>query len=481
MRTNKITKILFFSLSFLSLSGGAKAQSILDGQATVSNLAVSRSEDKLFVSMDIDVSSLDLKTNREVMLTPTLTQGERNAVLPSALIAGRNRYYHHLRNGLTPDDTALYREGRTPTIEYRAVIPYETWMNTATLSARSEIRGCCGMPLSAADQLLTKLGFEPEKRYFIPVPVYIRPEAEAKILTIEGSAYIDFPVNRTEIYETYRNNPSELRKILETIDAVKTDPDTRIISVSIKGYASPEGPYANNERLAKGRTQTLKEYVQRQYDFPASLLTTDYEPEDWAGLERFVEASGLAEREAILDVIRGNLAPDAKEWRIKKNYPEAYAFLLTNVYPGLRHSDYAVKYEVRAYTDVAEIRRLLKTQPQKLSLQEMYLAAQEMEPGSDEYVETFEIAVRMFPNDPTANLNAANTAILRNDLKRAESYLAKAGECPEAAYAQGVLAALSEDYTTARTFFEKARQNGITEAEDALRQIEELTLSEECQ
>lgn len=59
-------------------------------------------------------------------------------------------------------------------------------------------------------------------------------------------------------------------------------------------------------------------------------------------------------------MIRSDLAPDAKEWRIKKNYPEAYAYLLANVYPGLRHSDYAVKYEVRAYTDVAEIRRLLK-------------------------------------------------------------------------------------------------------------------------
>lgn len=209
----------------------------------------------------------------------------------------------------------------------------------------------------------------------MPVPVYVRPEAEAKILTVEGSAYIDFPVNRTEIHDTYRNNQAELRKILATIDAVKADADTRIIGVKIKGYASPEGPYANNERLAKGRTQTLKEYVRRQYDFPESLLTTDYEPEDWAGLERFVETSGLNDREAILAAIRSDLAPDAKEWRIKKNYPEAYAYLLANVYPGLRHSDYAVKYEVRAYTDVAEIRRLLRTQPQKLSLQEMYMAA----------------------------------------------------------------------------------------------------------
>lgn len=475
MKTNKISKILFLGLTFLLAGRSAKAQPLLDGRVTVSNLAVSRAEEQLFVSMDIDVSALDLKSGLEVLLTPTLTQGAERATLPPALIAGRSRYYHHLRNGLTPADATLYRDGRTAVIEYRAVIPYQTWMNAATLSTESRIRGCGGVSLSDADERLTTLRFESEKRRFVPVPVYVRPEAEAKILTIEGSAYIDFPVNRTEIYDTYRNNPVELHKILTTIDVVKADADTKIIGVTIKGYASPEGPYDNNVRLAKGRTQTLKEYVRRQYDFPESLLVTDYEPEDWAGLERFVETSGLADRAAILAAIRSDLAPDAKEWRIKKNYPEAYAYLLANVYPGLRHSDYTVKYEVRAYTDVAEIRRLLKTQPQKLSLQEMYMAAQEMEPGSDEYAETFEIAVRMFPDDPTANLNAATTAMMRGDLKRAEGYLSKAGDRAEAVYARGVLAALAEKYDVAAALFEQARGGGIAEAEEALRQVEALT------
>ena len=81
---------------------------------------------------------------------------------------------------------------------------------------------------------------------------------------------------------------------------------------------------------------------------------------------------------------------------IKSTYPEDYQFLLKNVYPGLRHSDYVVQYVVRTYTSAEEIRRIMKTQPQKLSLRELYLATRDLEPGSDEYNETFEIAVRMF-------------------------------------------------------------------------------------
>ena len=255
---------------------------------------------------------------------------------------------------------------------------------------------------------------------------------------------------------------------------VRNDPDVRITSLSIKGYASPEGTYANNTRLAKGRTATLKTYVRELYHFPDSVILTSYEPEDWSGLEAYVDSTNLKNRDAILALIRSDMEPDAKEKAIKSTYPEDYRFLLQNVYPGLRHSDYVVQYVVRTYTDVAEIRRIMKTQPQKLSLRELYIAVQELEPGSDEYNEAFEIAVRMFPGDEVANLNAANAAMVKGDLKGAARYLDKAGDCGEAVYARGVYAALSGDYDSAMRFFAEAARGGIAEAEDALHQIEEV-------
>jgi hypothetical protein len=470
---NKIAKITGSVLLSLLGVAGVKGQPLMNGQVTIQNLSVSRSDDKLFISMDIDVSALEVKSNREVIFTPALASDDHTLSLPAVMIAGRNRYYHHLRNNkLRPATTELYRRSDVSVVEYRTVVPYEKWMNTARLVTLNEICGCSDETLAGENEPLLALQLEP--KVFVPDFVYIRPKAEPKINVLEGSAFIDFPVNRTEIHENYRRNPVELQKILNTIDAVRNDADTRIIALSIKGYASPESPYSNNERLAKGRTQTLKEYVQRQYNFPESIISTDYEPEDWAGLERAVENSDLQNRDAILALIRSNMEPDAKEWKIKKTYPADYSWLLKNIYPGLRHSDYAVKYEVRAYTDVAEIKRLLKMQPQKLSLNEMYLAAQEMAPGSEEYNETFEIAVRMFPNDEIANLNAANTAMHLRNLKNAERYLTKAGDTPEAIYARGIHAALSEDYTTAQRLFTEAKRKGLVKAEDMLKQIEEL-------
>lgn len=470
---NKIAKITGGVLLSLLGVAGMKGQPLMNGQVTVRNLFVSRSDDKLFISMDIDVSGLEVKSNREVIFTPALASDDHTLSLPAVLVAGRNRYYHHLRNDdLQPATTQLYRRSDVSVVEYRTVVPYEKWMNTSKLVTLNEVCGCCDETIAGENEPLLALRFEPKA--FVPSYIYIRPKAEPKINVLEGSAYIDFPVNRTEIHENYRRNPVELQKILSTIDAVRNDADTRIISVSIKGYASPESPYSNNERLAMGRTKTLKEYVRKQYNFADSQFITDYEPEDWAGLERYVESSSLDNKAGILALIRSNMDPDAKEQSIKTAFPKEYAFLLKEVYPGLRHSDYAVKYEVRAYTDVEEIKRLIKTQPQKLSLDEMYLAAQEMEIGSEEYNETFDIAVRMFPDDEVANLNAANIAMSRGDLKSAERYLQKAGDLPQATYARATLAALNKDFATAEKMFEEAARKGISDAEKMLKQMEEI-------
>lgn len=456
---------------FLLLAPAAGAQPTA-GDVRISDLAVSRGEGKLFVSMTIDLSAVRLSSNRETTLTPLLAEGGDTLRLEPVTVAGRNRYYYRLRNGLTPVGGRLLRAGDASQVAYRVVVPYEAWMGSATVDLARETNGCCAEPIARAEERLTLLDLDPKP--YEPRFVYAQPAAEqVKVREMKGSAYVDFPVNRTEIREDYRRNPEELQRILRTIAVVRDDPDTRITSVSIKGYASPEGPWANNERLAKGRTEALRNYVGSRYDFPEGLIATSYEPEDWAGLERYVAGSDLKHRDEILAIIRGGLAPDARDRKIRTTYPEEYAFLLREVYPALRHSDYAVTYEVRTYTDAEEIRRLLRTAPQKLSLQEMYLAAQGLTPGSEEFDELFAIAVRMFPDDETANLNAANAAMQAGDLKRADRYLDKAGATPEARYARAVRAALAEDYETAARLFEEAQRDGVGEAGEALERIRE--------
>ena len=202
------------------------------------------------------------------------------------------------------------------------------------------------------------------------------------------------------------------------------------------------------------------------------MITTDYEPENWQGLRRYVELSNIDHREEILTLIDSDMEPDAKEAKIKRLYPADYKFLLQNCYPALRRTDYRIAYDIRSYSDIEEIRRIMQTKPQNLSLNEFYIVAQELEPGTDEFAEVFETAVRMYPEDTIANLNAANASMRRNDMVGADRYIRKAGNSPEALYARGAIAIRREDYETARIYLKQASMAGLKQAAVTLEELD---------
>ena len=398
-------------------------------------------------------------------------------MLPAVVVAGHNRYYQDIRHDLpAKEGVALYRQSKSLTsVPYKVDVPYARWMNGADLVLRVDYKGCCGAEIDPPTEYIPVRNISFEPRRFQPTFNWIAPQAEAvKQRELRGQAFIDFPVNQTVIYPDYRRNTEELAKIRATIDSVHNDKDVTINALSIKGFASPEGPWDNNVRLAKGRTAALKAYVEQLYHFSPDFIKTSYDPEDWGGLRAYVEGSSLDNRQAILKIIDSNMEPDPKNSKIQKDFPEQYSFLLANVYPALRHSDYRIEYTIRSYSDPNEILSIARTRPQNLSLQEFFLAAKSLEPGSDEYNDLFETAVRMYPSSEVANLNAANVALGRKDLDSAARYLDKAGDTPEATYARGVLEALKGNYDAARSYFQQAARLKVADAPAALEQLDEI-------
>lgn len=290
-----------------------------------------------------------------------------------------------------------------------------------------------------------------------------------------GEAYIDFPVAKAVILPDYRSNAAEIAKIRATIDKVRSDRDITITSISFTGYASPEGSYALNERLARQRTEALIAYVKGLYHFPDSIMHSSWVAEDWDGLAARVRTMDIADRDAILALITDtSIEPDARDQRLKRQFPEQYAILLRDVYPSLRHSDYVVTYNIRNYTETREIAAIMSTAPQKLSLAELFTYAQSLDKNSPEFKEVMEVAVRMYPSDPVANLNAATTAVGHGEYDLARAYLAKAGDSANAAYTAGVLAALEARYADAVPLLTRAANAGIAEASALLAQMRDF-------
>lgn len=466
--------ILLYMIATAAANIALAAQVPTDG-IRVDSLSMERNGDYVAIRMNLGLQDVKIDANRALLITPCISGEDDEYQLPAVGIYSRTRYYHYLRtNGNDmlsgPEETTLRANKLPETLPYETLVSYKPWMEGAQLTLLLQEYGCCNEVLNEEKEILLTDFQSPRKEIdYLPLLAYVKPEADSiKLRSLTGKAYVDFPVNQTDIRPAYRNNATELHRITATIDSVKTDPDIHITALSIKGYASPEGSLENNERLAHLRTEALKKYVSGLYDFPNDFISTDYEAEDWTGLRRYVEQSDLPHRQEILDIIDSDLRPDPKEWRLKSRYPEEYARLLRDCYPALRHSDYRVDYVVRHYTDVEEIRRVLRSRPQKLSLEEFYLAAQAEEPGSEAFNEVFETAVRMYPDDETANLNAANSALSRKDVKRAERYLTKAGNSTEATHARALLALMKGDTATAQTLLQEAAAQGLPQAQKAL-------------
>ena len=520
-------------LTMLLISGTAAttammANTLPAGTKTSSTLGVEveniyREGSDIVVQMQIDLSRVNMKSNVETVYTPMFVNGTDTVRLQSFAIAGRNRkYWDERNNAMTPatfykkkllPESMKEHKGHRPAItvtpaaagsatgvsglyDIRESTLYRDWMETAMFTIDVENIGCAncikdvdgiaeeGYPLAQNDFV---------QRSFFPEFLYVTPVAEAiKMREISARAYIDFVVNRIEINPTYRRNPEELAKIRATIDSVKNDKDIKITALHINGTASPEGSYENNVRLAKGRTESLKDYVQGLYRFPAGFITTSFEPVDWEGLANFlqmvvmkgIEVADVQQRPDqtaqmdsirydqfqninfdletinetlphaanILAIVDSNIEPYARNKKIQTGYPAEYDWLLKNVYPALRHSDYRIQFEVKTYTEVSEILEVMATKPQNLSLAELFVAANSQEPGSELYTQAFELAVTMYPEDETANLNAAVAAMQRGDLIQAQRYLSKVNqETAEADYAKAMLLLLQGDEPAAYT------------------------------
>ena len=465
--------ILLFSSLLMAMPLAAqdcKSLKLAADKIQVSNVQMSHHNDLVTVAMDLNLDSLDLPTNNQLVYTPMIRHKGELLKMPEIVINGRRQQIMYDRGvgkkqlQLSPQALVVKRDNKKQqTVKYLASVPLSSKERNYDLDIHEDLCGC--------GDLQDGNDFTVSRRRQ-PVASFVRPEVEAiKVRHLDKRAYIDFPVDRIELHPDYRRNPEQLDSIIRTINALKEDKNLEVSGINIHGYASPESPYTHNDYLAKNRAKTLTEYVRRMVKLPNNLFTVSSTPEDWDGLIAYIQDSNLEHKDAILAIIADkNLNADARELKIKKQYPSEYRFMLHTWYPALRHSDYRITYKVKPF-DVEEAKEIIKTKPQQLSQEEMFMVAQTYEPGSKEFNEVMEIAVRMFPENETANLNAAITRLNAGDADNAKQYLDKAGTSADAQNARGVYEMLKGNEKQARYYLEQAAKVGVKAAQENLENL----------
>ena len=477
-------KLLIISL-LLTVTATLSAQSIrltgtkkgTDTQVTVQNLQVVRTADKTVLTMDFILDSLEVPSNRYRAFTPVIRSidGQEAQRLKTLIVSGRRQNIVFERDGIDPlyaDNCENIRRVNDTwqSYSYTDAVQNQPWFNDANLYIECDLCGC-GDSLKNEQVYLATLQ-KPDPYDLINL-ANIVPAPSKKERNLHGSAYITFVVDKWEVKPDYMNNRREIRKITDTLDVMVADPNVSVRQVKIHGWASPESPYTHNKMLAENRAKSLTDYVRKLYNLPANVFApAEATPENWIGLREAVvnmdsetlphRTQILAKIDKVLDDLSRNVTTqaDRDEHAIRDEYREEYRYLLREVYPGLRRSDYDISFNFSDFT-LEQAKEIYKTKPYQLSLRELWDVAHTMEPNSSDYNRAMQQAVNIYPDDPVANLNLANIAIQQKDLLKAETLLERAGDSAEAINARAVVAILQERYADAETLLKQAEQRGL--------------------
>lgn len=156
---------------------------------------------------------------------------------------------------------------------------------------------------------------------------------------------VRYQVDVAQLSSTLAGNARQLDDLQAFIDKVSQDKSLRVTGVTITGYASPDGPYAPNERLARKRATDFRNYVDSRYRLSASYpVTVSAVVDEWRAAVPAVEASSIPSKQEVLQILNGSDKATVKEMRLKR-LPAAWNYMRQHILPPMRHVEMAFTYD----------------------------------------------------------------------------------------------------------------------------------------
>ena len=456
------------------------AQIVTANNISVGDINISHTNNRTYVDMTFDMSDSHIASNHSLRITPIISNGVQMVQLPAVVVDGRRRNIVHQRGEISPEESSdifIRRKNRTEQgLEYSANVAYESWMNSAELILREEWCSCHDIPYAEELIAIAKMQQTPSSASTpsanagsqstantpasMPKPkmAYAVPSADAPSIATHN-AELFFPINKSVFNPTYMSNSSELDTLRQLISS------GNISAIKLTGYASPEGPYPFNEKLASNRAAAIKDYITKNNMVGTTTITTDSAPIDWNRLKQMLDESKISNYLKIIAIIDDNtIKPADKNNAIRRQFPVEYKFMFTTWYPKLRKTDISITHQPQKM-DLQSAKQQIKVDPSKLSLGDIYMVALSYGKGSKEWDEIILLAVQTYPNIAEARVNAANVAMANGNYAQAAAYLqGLPANMPEAMNSRGILAMSEGKYQQALSLFEAAQKAGVSEA-----------------
>ena len=258
-------------------------------------------------------------------------------------------------------------------------------------------------------------------------------------------ANIKFLVNQANLRKSELKNGS-VKEFVEMLKKINADREgLNLKNVEVAAYASPEGGFKFNDKLAGKRQSVSEAYVDKQLKaakLGGANVDAHYTAQDWDGFKRLVQASNIQDKDVILRVLEMYKDPAEREQQIR-NMSAGFRELADGILPELRRSRLIINYETVGRSD-EQIKEQYKADAARLSADELLYAAT-LTNDANEKEAIYKKAAECYDKDYRAYNNLAVMAFNKGDENAAKSYVkqafAKNQKAPEG-YANLALIAL---------------------------------------
>ena len=252
------------------------------------------------------------------------------------------------------------------------------------------------------------------------------PDAWQRIIAHKQEANIKFLINAATLRTSELQSVS-MKDLVAVLKEINDDQETRALQgIEVSAYASPDGRYSLNEKLAEKRQDVSSNYLKgelKKLKMNADV-DTKFTAEDWEGFQELVSKSSLQDKDVILRVLSMYKDPEEREQQIS-NMSAVYTDIKEGILPELRRARLIVNYDVIGRSD-DQILAQYKSDPSKLSVEELVYGANTLVQDAATKKQWYETLTKQYPSDYRALNNLAQQAISNGDLAAASSYLQQA-------------------------------------------------------
>ena len=290
-----------------------------------------------------------------------------------------------------------------------------------------------------------------------------------RIINEKYTADIRFLINQANIRQGELDSQGVIDLQTQLRDAAAA-PNREIEEINISSYASPEGAYDFNQRLAENREKNTTNYMEGQLKKDKITefgeLTKQFTAEDWEGFQELVAASNIQDKDLILSVLSNVKDPEVREQEIR-NLANGFETLADQILPQLRRSHITASVNVIGKSD-EEIAKLAQTNPSELNVEELLYAAT-LTDDNNRKAQIYEQVTRLYPNDYRGYNNLGKAQYVNKNYTAAVANLNKAAQLApnssEVAMNQGLIQLINKDYSAAnRSFSNAAGLDGLGDA-----------------